>query len=471
MSGILLIRKLIVVSVLFLALVAIVYFFGSRDSENFDDRGLGGVLIDVPANQNGFGPIAYMLEDEFELDFDSSYQEQLQEHIYHKTWDQNFAENLAFENTKHIESFVASARYEQFKFPAPDPEDLMNLPLYTNVLDGSRLVILQAMLEARAGRYDESMKLTQSASDFAQNLKSESSHPLVSHAIGWVLQHELLLWVQFLASEFALEELHFQDLLRLIETIPVYKNDSFSKVFSGEFNFSRASLELMVDPPLDKRLDKYWKDRKMLSSWEDSGDFLTTPPQDAVNFLSTIFPKYYIHKNSVLNKLGIVHSSLAAKSANYCNLVGPEPGQNSFELDWADIVRPNSMGLKWTLSTSVFDSYFERRCLNHFYLSAVQTIVAIKAYERKFGNTPDTLDRLIPAYLKEIPIDPFGGDRVKYSVSKDWIYSLGSNLEDNGGNESGNYTRHCDRDDQCSSNPTIPIRSKTLQKEAVTGEE
>jgi hypothetical protein len=61
--------------------------------------------------------------------------------------------------------------------------------------------------------------------------------------------------------------------------------------------------------------------------------------------------------------------------------------------------------------------------------------VALSAYQKQNGEFPDSLDALVPRYLPEIPKDPYTGNPFVYRVDSDGalLYSLGSNLKDDGG--------------------------------------
>ncbi len=65
------------------------------------------------------------------------------------------------------------------------------------------------------------------------------------------------------------------------------------------------------------------------------------------------------------------------------------------------------------------------------------TILALNCelYRRKHGDLPDTLDDLVPDYIKAVPADPFDGKPLRYDKKKKIIYSVGENQKDDGGNE------------------------------------
>ncbi len=66
---------------------------------------------------------------------------------------------------------------------------------------------------------------------------------------------------------------------------------------------------------------------------------------------------------------------------------------------------------------------------------AAATVVALLRYKAKHGQFPDSLDKLVPEYLKAIPDDPFGPGPLTYKRQGDdfILYSWGLNFEDHGG--------------------------------------
>ena len=61
--------------------------------------------------------------------------------------------------------------------------------------------------------------------------------------------------------------------------------------------------------------------------------------------------------------------------------------------------------------------------------------MALERYRIAHGRWPDTLDKLVPEYLASIPLDPFDGRPLRYSLKDDaaFIYSISENLVDNSG--------------------------------------
>ena len=67
----------------------------------------------------------------------------------------------------------------------------------------------------------------------------------------------------------------------------------------------------------------------------------------------------------------------------------------------------------------------------------VSVALALAAYECENGHFPKNIDELVPDYLDEVGDDPFSGQPYLYERTDDGylIYSVGMDLEDNGGDE------------------------------------
>ncbi|MBU0534232.1 MAG: hypothetical protein KJ887_05515 [Candidatus Omnitrophica bacterium] len=61
--------------------------------------------------------------------------------------------------------------------------------------------------------------------------------------------------------------------------------------------------------------------------------------------------------------------------------------------------------------------------------------LALKIYKAKNGNYPEILGKLAPKFLKEIPIDPFNSESLKYSsyIGGFKLYSFGPNMQNDFG--------------------------------------
>ncbi|MFN0060283.1 MAG: hypothetical protein ACKVX7_17635 [Planctomycetota bacterium] len=65
--------------------------------------------------------------------------------------------------------------------------------------------------------------------------------------------------------------------------------------------------------------------------------------------------------------------------------------------------------------------------------AGTRLLIALRRYELAHGTLPRTLDGLVPAYLEQLPNDPFGTGPMKYSADLRIVYSVGTDQVDEGG--------------------------------------
>ncbi len=59
--------------------------------------------------------------------------------------------------------------------------------------------------------------------------------------------------------------------------------------------------------------------------------------------------------------------------------------------------------------------------------------IAAILYNRKYGKTPNKIEDLVPAFLKEVPQDIYSGEAVKYNPEQGFFYVIGPDLKDDNG--------------------------------------
>ena len=79
----------------------------------------------------------------------------------------------------------------------------------------------------------------------------------------------------------------------------------------------------------------------------------------------------------------------------------------------------------------------------HAHLDLAKSALAIERYRLATGNVPNELAELVPAYLGEVPIDPFDARPIRYKRTEPGylLYSVMEDGEDNGGLEKGKAGR------------------------------
>ncbi len=119
-------------------------------------------------------------------------------------------------------------------------------------------------------------------------------------------------------------------------------------------------------------------------------------------------------------------------------LPGPQRIKRGHELDAAIDAQPVHQAvtrfqlgaLAVTLSTDL-----QHSALMH----ASDAALAIERFRLAEGRLPDSLDELAPAFLDEVPVDPFDGQPLRYRRLDDGyvVYSVGTDGQDDGGQDDG----------------------------------
>jgi len=115
---------------------------------------------------------------------------------------------------------------------------------------------------------------------------------------------------------------------------------------------------------------------------------------------------------------------------------------NAYDSTISNIRYIMTMLLTPALGSTVAEAYAEGEANSR----ATDAALAVERFRRKTGRLPEKLDELVPEFLDEVPLDPFDGKPLRYSVREDAyvIHSIGPDRVDDGGqiveeeNEYGN---------------------------------
>lgn len=82
-----------------------------------------------------------------------------------------------------------------------------------------------------------------------------------------------------------------------------------------------------------------------------------------------------------------------------------------------------------------------RKCKETVSLRATRTVLALRAFQLTNGRNAQSLEELPPDFLEAVPMDDFDGKQLRYSSSRKVVYSVGENLNDDGGVQSTNRSK------------------------------
>ena len=146
---------------------------------------------------------------------------------------------------------------------------------------------------------------------------------------------------------------------------------------------------------------------------------------------------YYFQPNKTIELIAAISRKAILDANQPCTTKPIEDkthGQNVWPDSGLKYLENNTIG-KLIVRSAFIDtsSVFNKRCSDLSLISAVQLLLALKAYTNEEGELPKTLELLVPEYIAQIPEDPFAGRPLSYSAEKKIIYSIGVNRIDDGG--------------------------------------
>jgi hypothetical protein len=150
-------------------------------------------------------------------------------------------------------------------------------------------------------------------------------------------------------------------------------------------------------------------------------------------------PRYFFQRNRTVALVADHYqATLRQLPLPYAGMTIPDPLDEFSETRrfWWQVIGSNFLGTKLLSSAlpSMHDALLAS-CKTECMLSATRLVLACCAYSRTHGEWPPTLDALVPTYLDCIPRDPYDGAQFRYSRKEAIIYSVGSNLKDDGGSD------------------------------------
>ena len=93
------------------------------------------------------------------------------------------------------------------------------------------------------------------------------------------------------------------------------------------------------------------------------------------------------------------------------------------------------MGAFFTHSSAVLATEMRRDAQDEAWHVVYKAAMALEVYQKEKGAYPETLAGLVPGYLREVPVDVFSGEALRYRRQGEGyvVYSVGKNGVDDGG--------------------------------------
>lgn len=290
------------------------------------------------------------------------------------------------------------------------------MPPLLSIRGLAEMRVALAWLDFQSGKRQEALNEILKVLQVGQ-LMENSEGTMICYLIGNDIKGTALKMLYYMFSETDIPEETIYEWIQNLKNFPENTKSLGISVKYGYF-----FIDTLIKNPAE--IDKLTViDGKITSLW----------------FLRNSFTRSFIFKPNKTRKSFIDYYTLIIESAgkyyNEMNLV--EPPFSALNNQWAMVkafLRGNFAGeIMMAVTIPDFNTVLERQCYTDFLVESSRLRLALLAYKLKNGNTPETLKKLVPEYLTEIPADPFDGKPIRYNQEKNILYSVGKNIIDDGG--------------------------------------
>ncbi len=438
----------------FAVLFSAYVYFGSLDSEEPHFQNFLGDLPPANPDLNGYRYLDSqgLVDSEF-LDKDTV--KWLKQDLKFGGWEPDVAEKLVNQYREELSAFKVAAAMPILQYEATD--DPTELPLFVDLMNGIRLILLEAKLSAEQGDLDQSVVNLELAWQFSEKVKRMNGF-LISYMIGIASQDEVLKSLQWIITRSDVDEEYLSQLIKTLERATPFNEDEFKPVMQAELRYFVGYFDNFIDQPLAKR----WSAQFEQASWVSGEEsWYAGRKRQLWAALQALFPKFYIHRNKNLNLMSIELEAVVGWAGFYCNELDALAGKEYEwfpEVTWKEITLPNQALLSLYNHRGQFKEYLNRRCMAYTQIEAARALLGSKLYAKKHdGEYPISLKAMVPSILSGLPVDYMDGQQLRYSPEHRWFYSLGANLRDDSGSSSTCYFNRCFFGSACKDNPTFPF--------------
>jgi hypothetical protein len=393
----------------------------TSDIEVISDSDIRLGIVVVPDEENAFFDLEklegnlYLPEDKKQLVLDM---------VSGKTWDDRVASEIVEKNEEAYAIFTEAAQRQRFQDPeTADPSNITPntvLPKMNSWRSMAHLSSLKAMQLAREGNDEKAIEEAMKAVEIGQKIH-ESQAVLVGHLVASEMKR---IGLQTLSIIIEASKLSSEDLVKYALSL-----DSYYKNEEGLVNSLKA----------DYHFYSYVLDSLSNGDPEKFEEYVEYIGNTSDSFISYGLNEFYYFRP---NETKLLFADLTRERINNFNqnctgtVKVATPEDSRFKL----IFTENAIGkILFKVISESSNDLATIKCEGDLIVASTQTLFAIKAYQKVNNNYPTSLNELVPGYLPSVPIDPFDGKSLKYSVSKKIIYSVGRDSQDSGGSTGGEW--------------------------------
>ena len=401
------------IGILLLVGVIVVLMILSKDEKSFDDSALILSPIEIDEHDNGFYNFSRAAEKVF-LTVDN--RQILYSMLQGKIWDNNLVEQVLMDNEEAIFYFRKAVDYPKFQLPDFQNMALINvdtpLPGLEKWRSVAEVVSLNSLYLFKQGRekeaFDDSVRLIKMGQLIGNSPRPNS----IQYLIGILFQN---FGIDRLKSMVPFTSLPLDDLKSYIKELDdtqiakeqggvIIKEEYM--IINNSFDLLKRETQRLIEEEsfplrlLDK-LSYYYK----------------------LNKTKKLFFEYYLIQSKNFDKKYYSETNFSTLGNPFFSTLGTQK-----------FFTENLIGkIIYEYNANNFGGFFSLTCKQNFLINAIQVLIALKAYKIEKGETPASLNILTPNYISEVPIDPFDGRPIRFSIFNKTIYSVGEDLKENGG--------------------------------------
>jgi hypothetical protein len=331
-------------------------------------------------------------------------------------WDPVFADEVLTANAAtfaELEKGLACPTYQQ---PAcTKNSSIYWLQFYKNL---TILMNLKAKRAQLSGNYAEAVTTDLQGLRFGL-LTARNSNTLIEWLMGIALQHISLAQLEIFAADSKMPEPVLRDMLNALNQLnPQDTVDGFREAMRGSYHLARQD-DLKAE----------------IRHWQKNGFSMFSEAPAVYRFVGI---PYACKPNMTLAMTADSYRAVIANADRpYAKVNLDFPGKPIVPATtWDKIVfyaKPNSIGNVWFIQCMFLDKTLAKKCQRQAYVAGLRLKLALRLYELKHGDLPETLNALVPEYLPGIPNDPYDGQPFRYSKSGKKVWAVGLDLTDDGG--------------------------------------
>jgi hypothetical protein len=330
-------------------------------------------------------------------------------------WNPAWVDTILRENAMALDHFERARRTEDFQLRVRSIHG-ERLAL-DNWLMLAKLRALEARAEGLHGDGRGSLHATLELARFGARIREVDGGRMVHYLTGTSVIRVALEALQRILKDVVLDPTEAALVFRSLEALRMDR-EGWSQIARGDYQWSKGVLDESVAA-------------RVAETGVGSRDPFAREVLDSMLSLSPIW--YSLQRNRTLQRLGDHYRASMTRVPSTCREWGVREhgaemlpqAPNVFSL------RRNALGDYWAdLAHTSIQLHRRTSCVSESNISAVQVMVALRAFDADRGQMPVTLAELVPDYFTQVPLDYFDGNPIRYSPDRHLIYSVGSDLTD-----------------------------------------